>query len=368
MSVTAADRRVDQNARPGIVDCDIHPSLPGGLDGLLPYLDPLWHDHLATYGVLMRQAAPKTLPYPRMQSGLGRRDAWPPEGGAPGSSLRFMREQHLDPNGVAFGLLQPLSLGHMQRNPDFGAALCTAFNDWQADAWTGQDRRLKGAIVIYPDDAAAAVAEIRRCARNADFVQIAFPPRTTELAGSRRYWPIFEAAQEHDLPIGMHSSGFNGYANTGSGWPSYYIEDHYGIVQGMQAVVTSLVLSGTLERFPRLRVVLIEGGLGWIPALRWRLDKHWARMREEVPQVRRPPSDYVRENIWFTTQPIEEPPRPEDLLQLFDWIGWDRLLFSTDYPHWDFDDPKLAFRLRLPEARQQQLFRDNARRVYARLE
>jgi predicted TIM-barrel fold metal-dependent hydrolase len=302
-----------------------------------------------------------------MQAGLGRADAWPPEGGAPGSSLRFMQEQHLDPNGVAFGLLQPISLAHMQRNPGFGIAMAAAINDWQVEAWTGRDHRLKGAIVVYPDDAEAAVAEIRRSAANPDFVQIAFPPRTTELAGTRRYWPIFAAAEDCDLPVGLHASGFNGHANTAGGWPSFYIEDHYAIVQGMQALVTSLALSGIFERFPRLRVVLIEGGLGWIPALRWRLDKHWARLRDEVPEVRRPPSEYIRENIWFTTQPIEEPPRPKDLVQLFDWIGWDRLLFSTDYPHWDFDDPRHALRIPLTDAQRRRIFHDNARQVYRRL-
>ena len=77
-----------------------------------------------------------------------------------------------------------------------------------------------------------------------------------------------------------------------------------------------MVFEGVFERFPKLQVVLIEGGFAWVPALCWRMDKHWERMREEVPHVKRPPSEYVREHVWFTTQPIEEPENPQHLADI----------------------------------------------------
>ena len=83
------------------------------------------------------------------------------------------------------------------------------------------------------------------------------------------------------------------------------------------------------------------------------MDKHFERMRAEVPHLKRPPSEYVREHFWFATQPIEEPEQPQHLAELIDWIGWDRMLFSTDYPHWDFDDPRLVFdKIKLSESRR----------------
>jgi len=367
MTTTTLERKPDPQTTLAVVDCDIHPTLRGGLDNIRLHLASRWHEHLRLYGPHMHQALAKTLMFPRMQPGLARLDAWPPEGGAPGSSLSFMRRQHLDPNGVRFGMLQPLGPGPMQRNLDFGAALCSAFNEWQLQEWAAEDPRLKGALVVISDDAAAAVAEIRRVGNNPKFVQIAFPPRTAEPPGHRRYWPIYEAAQDFDLPIGMHVSGFNGHTLTGGGWPSFYLEDHFSNVQVMQSVVTSFVLEGVFERFPKLKVVLIEGGFAWVPALMWRLDKLWERMRSEVPHVKRPPSEYIKRNVWFTTQPIEEPERPGDLLHTIDWIGWDRLLFSTDYPHWDFDDPKYAFKVRITETQRAQLYSGNALSVYTRL-
>jgi len=48
--------------------------------------------------------------------------------------------------------------------------------------------------------------------------------------------------------------------------------------------------------------------------------------------------------MWFTSQQADEPERPEDLRDVLDWIGWDRLLFATDYPHWDMDNPEFVFK------------------------
>jgi uncharacterized protein len=65
-----------------------------------------------------------------------------------------------------------------------------------------------------------------------------------------------------------------------------------------------------------------------------------------------------------TTQPIEEPERPEDLLATCEWIGWDRIMFSTDYPHWDQDDPRYAFKAPLSEQQKRMVFRENALAFY----
>ena len=65
-------------------------------------------------------------------------------------------------------------------------------------------------------------------------------------------------------------------------------------------------------------------------------------MRDEVPHVKRPPSEYIREHFWVSTQPMEEAEEPEHVIDAMRWIGFDRILFASDYPHWDFDDPVLA--------------------------
>ena len=71
-------------------------------------------------------------------------------------------------------------------------------------------------------------------------------------------------------------------------------------------------------------------------------------MRSEVPHLKKKPSEYIRQHIWVTTQPMEEPEDRQHLFDTMEWIGWDRLLFASDYPHWDFDDPFRAFPAGLP--------------------
>jgi len=110
--------------------------------------------------------------------------------------------------------------------------------------------------------------------------------------------------------------------------------------------------------------VLIETGFAWLPALGWRLDKHWERMRDEVPHVKRPPSEYLREHFWVSTQPMEETDKPDELIDVMEWIGFDRLLFASDYPHWDFDDPFLSLPPSLSDARRRAIYADNARALY----
>ena len=110
--------------------------------------------------------------YPKAQPNASRRDAYPPEGGVQGSSLSFMQQQHLDPNNVVLGVLNPLDTGQGIRNQDLAGAVCSAINDWQIEKWTSKDKRLKASIVVANEDGVAAAAEIRKRASDANFVQV----------------------------------------------------------------------------------------------------------------------------------------------------------------------------------------------------
>ena len=101
-----------------------------------------------------------------------------------------------------------------------------------------------------------------------------------------------------------------------------------GHAQNTQSLLTSMVIEGVFEKFPTLKLILVEAGFAWLPALSWRLDKLWDRMRDEIPHVSRPPSQLIREHVWLTTQPMEEPEEPNQLLDTIEWIGWENLLFA----------------------------------------
>jgi predicted TIM-barrel fold metal-dependent hydrolase len=358
------EQEASAKSRLRIIDCDVHPSLHSRAD-LNPFLTKRWQEHLKTYGDHLRTPYIGTTPYPRSSPLIARRDAWPPTGGPPGSDLAFMRKQHLDPLDIEFGILQVLDLFiFSQQNLDFGAAIQRAINEWQLANWTSREPRLKASILVGQDDTEAAVAEIERCAKVGQYIQINVSPRANEPLGRHRYWPIYARAEELGLPLGIHVGGYGGHAPTGGGWPSYYAEEHQSNAHSMAATLTSFIIEGVPERFPRLKIVFIEGGFGWISSTMWRMDQHFERFRSEVPHLKRRPSEYVREHFWFTTQPIDEPDEARHLRSLIEWVGVDRLLFSSDYPHWDFDDPRFAFRTPLSETERAKIFNGNARAVY----
>ncbi|MCS0494627.1 amidohydrolase [Ancylobacter sp. MQZ15Z-1] len=350
--------------RLAVADCDIHPTVNGYRD-LYPYLEKRWQTHLQTYGAKVRHGYQRGAAYPKGQPDAKRRDAWPEGGGLAGSDLRLLQTQHLDANNVELGVLNPLTFcGYGLLNSDLSAALATAANEWQKNDFTRRDPRLKASIVVPYEDGPAAAREIERCAAEDDFVQVLLLSRTAEPLGKRNYWPIFEAAAAANLPVGVHAFGYGGAPVTGSGWPSYYIEEMFGHSPSCQALLASMIFEGVFERYPNFKLVLIEAGCAWLPAFTWRLDKHWERLRSEVPHVKRPPSEYIRQQVWITTQPIEEPEPRSHLVDVIDWIGWDRLLFASDYPHWDFDDPAVAFPIDIPLDLRQQFLLTNAKALY----
>jgi uncharacterized protein len=363
MTLVSADRPARQEARLEIVDCDIHPALSTVTTELYPYMSSRWREEFDTIGARVAHPFLKQVPYPRLTPGNGMRgDTWPDNGGPPGSDLGLLQRQLLDGYGISTGILMPITASAF--NLSLAAAICSAVNKWQVAKWLGPEPRLRGSICVTPEDPDAAIAEIERWAGDRSFVQVAFTPRTLEPLGRKRYWPVLDCAAAHGLPIALHADVGGKRANSGSGWFGYYWEEHVAYIFSMQTLITSLIMEGAFERAPDLKIVAVEGGFAWAPALGWRLDKNWRRMRKEVPHVKRPPSEYMREHVWYTTQPIEEPERPNDLLDIIRWIGTHRLLFSTDYPHWDFDDPRYAFKVKLPRADAEAVFAGNARRLY----
>lgn len=345
-----------------VVDCDIHPAWRSP-DEMLTYLPAGWRQHVRDFGLHSPSPLLGALPYPRLAHGM-RQDSYPPVGGPPASDLAFLQEQLLDPLNITHGILQPLSAGHGVLNTALGEALCAATNDWQIDRWMNPDPRLKGSIAVMQEDASASLREIEARAGDHRFVQISITPRTAEPAGNRRYWPIYEAAEALNLPISLHSAAFGPRANTGAGWTSFYIEEHFAFSHAAQHTLVSMVFQGVFDAFPRLKVILVEGGFAWLPPTVWRMEREFDRYRSEIPHLKRRPADYVRDHIWLTTQPVEEPARSSQLSDLIEWVGIDRLLFSTDYPHWDFDHPDFAFRVPLSPADRARLMHDNAVGVF----
>jgi hypothetical protein len=261
--------------------------------------------------------------------------------------------------------MNPLSpTGQGDQNSEFSAAMAHAANEFQLDGWNRKDPRLLASVIVPFEDGDASRLEIGRRAGDKRFVHVLLKSRTNDLLGKKQYWPVYEAAVEAGLPIGIHVFGTSGRPASNTGWPSFYIEDMTEHASCCQAQVASMILEGVFERYPELKVIMIEAGFGWMPSLGWRLDKNWKTLKAEVPHLKKAPSEYLREHFWVSTQPMEETDNPEQLIDVMSWIGWDKIMFSSDYPHWDFDDPFLALPPSLDEKKRAMIYSENARALY----
>lgn len=345
-----------------LIDCDVHQAFRDHRE-LLPYLNKAWHYRVGPGGF----GAPSSGYFSPI--GVLRRDAIPKNGGPAGSDLGTMQEQLLDAYNMDYAILTgggSLAVSLMI-DADYAAGLASAYNDHLIDHWLDKDGRLRGAMVVAAQDPQQAAREIDRIGPHPKIVEVIMASAARMPYGQRFYHPIYEAAQRHNLPIAIHpgteGSG-TAYPPTPAGWPSTYLEWHTLLAANFMTHLVSMVCEGVFEKFPRLKFVLIEGGVSWIAPIMWRLDKNYRALRMEVPWLKRMPSEYIMDHVRLTTQPVEEPPNMDHVRQLFDMIDAPRiLLYSSDYPHWDFDSPTAIFR-NLPQHARERIFSGNARELY----
>ena len=317
----------------GPIDCDIHPGVPE-IKALLPYMDEFWRESFIHRGLngFDMMSYPPNAP-------ITCRPDWRIQGKRPASSLEAVRSQALDHFGIGTAICNPLTGGQVAVSETMGAAICSAVNDWMREHWLDKEPRLRASIVVPAQAPMLAVEEIERLAHDRRFVQILMPVACEMMLGRSYYWPIYEAAARHGLPIGLHAGSMYRYAPTSTGWPSHYLHDYVAQAQTFEDQILSLISNGVFNKFPDLKFVMIESGVSWLPGFIWRAIKTWRGVRAEVPWVSRSPAEIVRDNIRLTVQPFDTPPGDADAVaRIIEQIDDDRmLLFASDYPHWQFE-------------------------------
>tara|TARA_B110000971_G_scaffold156919_1_gene160250 strand:+ start:4675 stop:5853 length:1179 start_codon:yes stop_codon:yes gene_type:complete len=353
----------------GVIDVDFHP-MPLPTDPqVADHIPQRWRDYIARYG--LGQVGGGQVVYQREFT--QRLDAVD-RNGRVGIDPHFGVEQVLDKYDMSAVVLtcpQAYIITHGGHNMpiEMALALYSAYNDALAHTWMGADPRYHASISVARD-LGGVVEEIERCKAgpNGDrFSQILMTPAGQDPLGKQRYWHIFEAAEALDIPLGFHVPGYGRFP-TGAGHQNFYVEMHAAFGALPMGLIPSLIFEGVFDRFPKLRIAILEMGWDWVVSFGWQLDALYDAHRDEVSHLQRKPSEYLRDHFWFSTQPLEEPEHSDQLehvFRIFEESGLgDKLMYSSDWPHWDSDSPYESVPANFPEARRRRMLGQNASNLY----
>lgn len=273
----------------------------------------------------------------------------------------------LDRHGIEQAVLNPGTAPNLSAlwNPALGATVASAVNDWLVERWLDADQRFLGSIVVGPRDPKRAAEEVERLARNGRMAQvlIGYPQH---LIGNRFFAPLHEVANEYGLAITLQAGGAYVGGNrgvSGTGYPGSVFEYELGWEYAGQPHLVSAVTSGLLEKYPNLRLILNGYGIGWLPALLWKMDLEYGEERIEIPAaLSKRPSEHVYESVRFTTTPLGPPAEAERYVKLLELADAGKLLLYGSGPH-RLEPSSVEL---LPSEWQQSVLHDNAQQAFGR--
>jgi hypothetical protein len=251
-------------------------------------------------------------------------------------------EPLFDGFGVDQAILNVLAPGDAVLKTERGLQETRAINDWMLDTMLDAHDDLYGLITLAGRDPQHAAEEIDRLADEESFVGGFFilSQEFTRPAGDPTFDVVHEALERNDLPAVYHITGIHRKARILRELEKVSAWHATGPAWSAQLALTNLVLQGVPEKFPDLDLVLLEGGIGWVPGWLGRLNREYSQWRSELPLLEKSPEQYVRESVHFGTQPLPEFENPDHMANTIDMIGADSLMFATDHPHYDFDHPR----------------------------
>ncbi|HWP29452.1 MAG TPA: amidohydrolase family protein [Chloroflexota bacterium] len=268
-------------------------------------------------------------------------------GSRPGMVDPQLRLQDMDTEGidvaVLFGTQIALTVNGLM-DKGLAAALCHAVNLWLAEYCAADRQRLRAVGLIPCQDPPAAVRELEWLAKQPSFVSAMLPTNVYgRNLGEPDFFPIYDAAQALEIPLCVHpQTGHDGqygvWGVMGAGSERFFKYAYVHMTAfpfELMIALMHLIGEGVFDRFPRLRVGFMEGGIGWVPYWVERMDEHFEKLRPQFPNQQRRPSEIVRsEQVAFTCEPEEA-----TLEYVLDVVGEEQVMYASDYAHWDCEFP-----------------------------
>lgn len=355
-----------------IVDCDCHVYESTALPEMVRYIDNpnvrRSFDRPAGLATLMHTMLPGNLG-DRSMSGRIKTELdmrLPPGDRAGIHPMAAGLLNSMDQMAIDYSILFPtpmLTLGaHPQ--PEIEVELGRAYNRWLVRDVLTASPRIRTMAYLPLSNPDASVAFIDEFADAPGVVGFMVTAVRYQPIHENRFMKVFAALDERSVPLAFHS---------GPNWSdrpfeqlNRFLSAHalgfpfYAMLQ-----MTNLVVNGIPERFPNVRFIFMEAGQAWVPFLIARLDGEYRMRSSEAPLLRRLPSAYMRD-MFYTTQPFEQLDSAEHMRAVFETMSADtQLLYSSDYPHQDFDLPTLIWDLPfLSEQARRNILGGNAMRLF----
>lgn len=260
-----------------------------------------------------------------------------------------------------------LAMQGMNAMDERSVALANASVDYMLEKVVDASAGRYSAIPIPHQHPESAVELVDRVCDEDGFVGVYMVTGGTEPPlGNEKYDPIYEKAQKEGLPVVFHSaaSGLDDFHT--DGFEKFLSTHSLGFMEANMEQITSLVVQGVPEKFPDLEFLFLESGLFWVPTIMQRLDTEYMSRQSEAPLLNKRPSKYIKEHFYFGTQPLERPSDPSHLEHVVELVGGpERIIYASDYPHWDFDHPNTITELPfLSESEKQLILSRNATELF----
>jgi predicted TIM-barrel fold metal-dependent hydrolase len=218
----------------------------------------------------------------------------------------------------------------------FAADFARAYNRWMAGYMRQGQGRFFGVALVPIEDVAESI-RIMREARELGLVATMLPAVLKQRnLDHPDLQPFFRAAEELDMPLGIHGAPGIHLPKLGTERFDNYLKVHVlSFPFDMMVASTALILGGVFERHPKLRVALLESGVGWLPYFLERVHEHLEKRGRLTPECKHLPHEYVaRRQLYISCEPAECG-LPLAIAQL----GAEIIMYASDYPHWDSEFP-----------------------------
>ena len=258
---------------------------------------------------------------------------------------------------------QPLLEVGLHPDPWIAVQLVVAYNRWLVENILPHDPRIRTLLSLPVENPEACLRTIKEHADNPQVIGFMIVSQRNMGVHRNEYMPIYRELEARGLPLAFHAGP--SWKDTMTSTMNRFLSVHAMFFATCNMThMTNWIINGLPERFPKLKVIWIESGLAWIPFMMQRLDSEFLKRQSDAPLLKRLPSEYMQE-MFYTCQPMEAS-HPDLLEATFKAMkAKTQLLYSSDWPHWDFDTPGGFFTLPfLDEESRRNILGENARKLF----